>query len=259
MQAAEKTVGWGKRKQPEWFVDNVNKLAPLIKKKNKPFDKMLGINLVGTKKEFRQWQRRVKKAVDKAREDWILMVAKEAEEAVQDGRTRWECIRRLQQAYAGRRVCIPSAVRKEDGELTRGPTEVLQRWHQHFSRLLDQQGRFDEEMILRVPAVVPCSDLHEPPSLEELMTALSNLRKHKVSGKTGILPELLLCGDRPVLHVRLLQLMQDVWRDGEVVADWKNAVVVLVPKKGDLQYCDNWHGISLLDVAGKLFARIVDC
>ena len=148
MQAAEKTVGWGKRKQSEWFVDNVDKLAPLIKKKNKPFDKMLGINLVGAKKEFRQWQRRVKKAVDKAREDWILMVAKEAEEAAQDGRTRWECIRWLQQAYAGRRVCIPSAVRKEDGELTRGPTEVLQRWHQHFSRLLDQQGRFDEEVIL---------------------------------------------------------------------------------------------------------------
>ena len=51
--------------------------------------------------------------------------------------------------------------------------------------------------------------------------------------------------------------MQDVWRDGEVVADWENAVVVPVPKKGDLQCCDNWRGISLLDVAGKLFARIV--
>ena len=66
----------------------------------------------------------------------------------------------------------------------------------------------------------------------------------------------MLCGG-PVLHDRLLQLMQDVWRDGEVVADWKNAVVVPVPKKGDLQCCDNWWGISLLDVAGKLFARIV--
>ena len=30
-----------------------------------------------------------------------------------------------------------------------------------------------------------------------------------------------------------------------------------IPKKGDLQLCDNWRGISLLDVAGKVFARIL--
>ena len=28
-------------------------------------------------------------------------------------------------------------------------------------------------------------------------------------------------------------------------------------KKGNLQSCDNWRGISLLDVVGKVFARIV--
>ena len=28
--------------------------------------------------------------------------------------------------------------------------------------------------------------------------------------------------------------------------------MVPVPKKGDLTTCDNWRGINLLDVAGKL-------
>ena len=27
--------------------------------------------------------------------------------------------------------------------------------------------------------------------------------------------------------------------------------------KGDLSSCDNWHGISLLDVVGKVFAKII--
>jgi len=31
----------------------------------------------------------------------------------------------------------------------------------------------------------------------------------------------------------------------------------LVPKKGNLQSCDNWRGISLLDVVGKGFARVI--
>jgi len=33
---------------------------------------------------------------------------------------------------------------------------------------------------------------------------------------------------------------------------------VPVPKKGDLSVCDNWMGISLLDVMGKLFMRILN-
>ena len=34
-------------------------------------------------------------------------------------------------------------------------------------------------------------------------------------------------------------------------------MVVPIPKKGDLRLCDNWRGISLLDVAGKVLARII--
>ena len=33
---------------------------------------------------------------------------------------------------------------------------------------------------------------------------------------------------------------------------WSHAI----PKKGDLRSCDNWRGISLLDVVGKVMARI---
>ena len=30
-----------------------------------------------------------------------------------------------------------------------------------------------------------------------------------------------------------------------------------MPKKRDLRHCDNWRGISLLDVVGKVMARII--
>ena len=90
---------------------------------------------------------------------------------------------------------------------------------------------------------------------EKLETALSKTKRHKAGGKTGILPELVSYGGA-ILWDRRLELMQDVWREGEgeVVADWNNAKVVTTPKKGDLQHCDNWGGISLLDVVGKVFA-----
>ena len=103
-----------------------------------------------------------------------MSATKEAEEAVKDGKTHWECIRRLQQAHVGRRPCIPRAVRKEDGELTDGSSEVLQCWHQHFSKLLNRQssGRSN-------PAVSPYYEFDEPPSMEELELALSQLKQSK--------------------------------------------------------------------------------
>ena len=49
--------------------------------------------------------------------------------------------------------------------------------------------------------------------------------------------------------------MHSVWDEASVVAEWRDAIVV--PKKGNLKVCDNWRGINLLDVVGKLFARIL--
>ena len=51
--------------------------------------------------------------------------------------------------------------------------------------------------------------------------------------------------------------MQKVWEEGKVVRDWQDAVVVPIPKKGDLKQCDHWRGISLLDVVGKKLLNVV--
>jgi len=46
-------------------------------------------------------QHAVKAAVDKAREDWILKVANEAENAMKSGRVQWDCMKKLQIVYLG--------------------------------------------------------------------------------------------------------------------------------------------------------------
>jgi len=61
--------------------------------KNEAHERMLATNS-RVRKEFRKQQWKVKRAVDKAGEEWIERVAMEGEAAVKDGKTRWECIRR---------------------------------------------------------------------------------------------------------------------------------------------------------------------
>ena len=69
-------------------------------------------------------------------------------------------------------------------------------------------------------------------------------------------PEMTVAGG-PVLHRVLLNLFRQVWGKGCVFDEWRDALVVPVPKRGDLNVCDNWRGISLVDVAGKLLGRIL--
>ncbi|BHF75555.1 hypothetical protein SprV_0501865100 [Sparganum proliferum] len=56
----------------------------------------------------------------------------------------------------------------------------------------------------------------------------------------------------------LTALFQDMWRQGEVPQDFKDATIVhLYKRKGNRQICDNHRGISLLNIAGKISARIL--
>ena len=133
--------------------------------------------------------------------------------------------------HAGRKPTKPQAVMKDNGEeLTQGPSEVLTRWHQSFSRLLNVESVFSEEVLESITALPHFAELDTTPSEEELVRVLSKLKSGKAGGKTGILPELVSCGGVH-LFKRLLVLMQDVSREGKVVDDWKDAVVALIPKK----------------------------
>ena len=61
--------------------------------------------------------------------------------------------------------------------------------------------------------------------------------------------------DSAVPH--LTDLCNMVWQQERVPADWKNGIIIPLPKKGDLSDCGNWQGISLLSVLGKVFSRVL--
>ncbi len=75
------------------------------------------------------------------------------------------------------------------------------------------------------------------------------LKNGKAGGESGILPEMLKAACESSEFFELLtELVEDVWRECKVPADWCDAVLIPIPKKGDLSRCDNWRGIALLDV-----------
>jgi len=52
-------------------------------------------------------------------------------------------------------------------------------------------------------------------------------------------------------------MLLPLFEKGEIPNDWKCALLVKLPKKGDTTNCDNWRGITLLSVPSKVFTRVL--
>ena len=87
---------------------------------------------------------------------------------------------------------------------------------------------------------------------------MGKLKNGKAAGSSNILPEMIkTASDNEEFRVFLLDLIHTVWKERQVPRKWADAILVPIPKKGNLKSCDNWRGIALLDVVGKVVARIL--
>ena len=55
----------------------------------------------------------------------------------------------------------------------------------------------------------------------------------------------------------LWELLQTVWRTRQVPSEWKSSTLLPLQKKNDRKVCNNYRGISLLNVPGKVLALIL--
>ena len=97
----------------------------------------------------------------------------------------------------------------------------------------------------------------DPPSFVETQAAVNRLKWGKAPGIFGIHAELLTTGGNAVL-MSLHAVMCSTWNTGIIPTDWKRGLVVPVWEgKGDRQDCNNYRGVTLLSVLGKVFAKII--
>ena len=109
----------------------------------------------------------------------------------------------------------------------------------HFNKItLNIQSDFSTDNMSRVYQRPTRAEMEELPSVTKLCDAIGKLRNGKAADESGILPEMMKAAWRYVLN-RLLELVLGVWRRAEVPCDWRNAILVPIPKKGDFTSCDN--------------------
>ena len=68
--------------------------------------------------------------------------------------------------------------------------------------------------------------------------------------------ELLKSGGSAVIDW-LTELLEEVWSTRQIPQEWKDATLVPLHKKKDKKICDNYRGVALLSVPGKVLALIL--
>ena len=82
------------------------------------------------------------------------------------------------------------------------------------------------------------------------------IQNGRAAGHDGI-PAEALKGDVTISVEMLYSLYEKIWEKEEIPAEWKEGYLIKIPKKGDLSRCENFRGITLLSVPGKVLNRII--
>ena len=132
------------------------------------------------------------------------------------------------------------------------------RWAGYFERLYQTDPPSVELDVRGVTIPIADPPINcGPPLFVETQTAVNRLKLGHAPGICGFHAELLKAGGNAVL-VSLHAVLCSAWNTGIIPTDWKRGLVVPLWKgKGDRQDCNNYRGVTLLSVPGKVFARII--
>ncbi len=90
----------------------------------------------------------------------------------------------------------------------------------------------------------------------EVEAAVQSLKKGKSVGVDNIQAELVQAGGEDVITA-LTTICTNIWQTGEWQTPWTQSLVITLPKKGNLQQCQNYRTINLISHPSKVTLKII--
>ncbi|KAK2185248.1 hypothetical protein NP493_241g03008 [Ridgeia piscesae] len=120
--------------------------------------------------------------------------------------------------------------RAANQEIKKGMKKEKMNW-------IEEQATGDPE-VLNVP---PATDNDNYPILrEEVEAAVKSLKKGKSAGADNVPAEMVQAGGEVMISA-LLTICNKIWQTGEWPTPWTQSLIITLPKKGNLQLCQNYR------------------
>lgn len=253
LDTCEEVLGKRRTKHKDWIsVDTLQKLKERKGKKEK-------INISKTRtatkraqEEYTQVNNEVKKSIRKDKRAHIDNLAQQADTAAAQGNMK--DLYMITRKLAGKLHQTDKPVKDKQGNPISTTEDQRKRWAEYFKEVLNQPAPLERPDIPPADTVLPINC--EKPSKAEIRKAIKTLKSGKAPGPDGI-PAEAIKADLSTSTDMLHSLFTKVWEEEKVPENWKEAVIIKLPKKGDLTSCNNYRGIMLLSVPGKVLNRIL--
>ena len=152
----------------------------------------------------------------------------------------------------GNKVSIDTIL-DEAGQPLQRNEDKLVCWRRHFEEVLNVDNAVGEDVLAKM-------DNTDAETLEvareEVERAMIKLRNGKAAGNDNIVAELLKSGREAIVDW-VTELVPKSVEDKTGATGVENAILVPLFKKKDRKICDNYRGISLLSVPGKVLALVL--
>ena len=97
----------------------------------------------------------------------------------------------------------------------------------------------------------------DPPTLEEVQTAIRSMKSNKAAGLDCAVTAEALQGGGELMANIVHAFCVEVFTRHTPPEQWVTNVIVPLPKKGDLSLMTNYRGITLMSIAAKVYNKVL--
>ena len=195
----------------------------------------------------------MKKSCRRDEKTWVEKKGTEAQQAVDKNDLR--SMYRVVQELTGVRTSNKIPIKNKAGKVLLNEEAQNKRWVEHFKEVLNRSipnNTYDLSKDTPKTLNICMGKI----KVAEVTAAIKSLKNNKSAGIDDIPAELLKYG-KNVLAKWLVNFFNEIWHKEEMPTEWTKGVIVKLPKKCYLGDCNNWRGITLLSVPGKVFCKVL--
>ncbi|MEM1223986.1 MAG: reverse transcriptase domain-containing protein, partial [Verrucomicrobiota bacterium] len=242
--SAKTACGVRKRKVPKWISEETLKRVDLASHASHAMKK--------------QARAEIRTAIQSDRDAYWTSIAEEMEKANRVGDIK-RLYDLLKTASLTKKVTT-HVVKDRNGVEIKSKSEALNRWSEHFEKLLNRPPPTGSDDIALHSCVSEGLNLpvgsEDAPEISEIVEAIKRMKSGKAPGLDNIRPEMLKAA--PEATALLLKpIFDEIWSHETIPTEWQTSCLLPFHKKGDKKDCNNYRGITLLSLASKVLESIV--
>ena len=248
-----KVIG-GPNKRTAWWNESVK---AKIKEKKDAWKKYLSSKCQEDMENYKMKRQAAKEEVLKSKQiQWQKFGETLEQNYNENQKLFWGAIKRCRRGKS----CPVKHMINSDGEVIKQEDQILENWKQYFEKLhnigtneSDIQDNNTDEDSTNLNSLIKENDI----TMVEMLNAKRKRKLGKAPGADGIYPEMVVNQGNEADKL-LLNICRLAWKNKTIPNDWKKSTIIPIHKSGPTTQCENYRGISLLSVPGKVYSRIIE-